>query len=474
MKLARFLILLAALAVPTTFAADAPDDITARALADYAQRLETATKDLNDARQQILRERQPLADAERKAEDRVSALQAEISELDAAASQKNEKRQQLNREMANLHRNLSYLGTLAEDGLKTFNDGLLPGESDSVGDRIQSLQEQLDAENRTNATTAAMGAIDFMSNRIERQLGGYAIAGSAVDADDNRLLKGTFAFVGPDAFFKPDNAPGGTLRPRAGSPYAVMYSLPDWSPADASRAVGGDVGTILADASGGKALRLQQINGTLWQHVQRGGVVAYIILAVGLLALAIGIQKVVDLRRFALGSAASIATALAAVRGGSRSEMETSIAALNRSTRDLFTAGLRHLNAPKSILEEHLYAHMLQIRLQAERRLPLLAVIATAAPLMGLLGTVIGMVKTFALITVFGTGNAAKLSAGISEILITTELGLVVAVPALVAHGFLAHRIQKNLSTLDRYAVEFVTAAEEAKLGAPAAGLVSA
>jgi biopolymer transport protein ExbB len=93
----------------------------------------------------------------------------------------------------------------------------------------------------------------------------------------------------------------------------------------------------------------------------------------------------------------------------------------------------------------------------------MLAVIAAAAPLLGLLGTVVGMVKTFTLITVFGTGNAAKLSSGISEALVTTELGLSVAIPALILHGFLSYRTQKNLSLLERYAVEFVAASEDHK-----------
>ena len=106
---------------------------------------------------------------------------------------------------------------------------------------------------------------------------------------------------------------------------------------------------------------------------------------------------------------------------------------------------------------------LLQQQQYYERRLPLLAVIATAAPLMGLLGTVVGMVKTFALITVFGTGNAGKLASGISQVLVATELGLIVAIPTLIAHGFLAQRIHRNLSLLERYALEFVTATDDAR-----------
>jgi biopolymer transport protein ExbB len=119
------------------------------------------------------------------------------------------------------------------------------------------------------------------------------------------------------------------------------------------------------------------------------------------------------------------------------------------------------MSKPKEVIEEHLHAFILRERLHHERWLPMLAVIAAASPLLGLLGTVVGMVKTFTLITVFGTGNAGKLSSGISEALVTTELGLSVAIPALVLHGFLSYRTQKNLSLLERYAVEFVTASED-------------
>jgi biopolymer transport protein ExbB len=152
------------------------------------------------------------------------------------------------------------------------------------------------------------------------------------------------------------------------------------------------------------------------------------------------------------------------VANGSRAEAEKAAKSLKRTTRELFLVGLEHAGQPPNLLEERLQAVLLEQRLHYERRLPLLAVIATAAPLMGLLGTVVGMVRTFALITVFGTGNAGKLSSGISEVLVATELGLVVAIPTLVAHGFLAHRIQRNLSRLERYALQFTTAVGTARV----------
>ena len=109
---------------------------------------------------------------------------------------------------------------------------------------------------------------------------------------------------------------------------------------------------------------------------------------------------------------------------------------------------------------ETLHRRQLQVQETFRQQRIVLAAMIAAAPLLGLLGTVTGMVRTFALITVFGTGNAGKLASGISEVLVSTELGLMVAIPTLIAHGFLSHRIQKNLSLLERYALEFVSASQ--------------
>jgi biopolymer transport protein ExbB len=288
--------------------------------------------------------------------------------------------------------------------------------------------------------------------------------------DGNLVVKGTFAFVGPETFFRAEQGGrAGTVRSREGSDYPITYHLAAWKSDAAEAFFGGQMGTIMADASAGKALRLKETKGTLWEHINKGGMVAYAILGVGLLSAFMILQKMHDLSQMAVDKPEAVQRFVETVARGARAEAQQAVGSLQATTRELFTVGLRHLDQPKEILEEYLYAVLLRQRLHYERRLPLLAVIAVASPLMGLLGTVTGMVRTFALITVFGTGNAGKLAGGISEVLVATELGLMVAIPTLVAHGFLAHRIQKNLSLLERYAVEFVAAAQEAKTVANAA-----
>jgi biopolymer transport protein ExbB len=80
------------------------------------------------------------------------------------------------------------------------------------------------------------------------------------------------------------------------------------------------------------------------------------------------------------------------------------------------------------------------------------------APLLGLLGTVSGMVKTFVVIAEFGTGNARALASGISEALITTQTGLVVAVPGLFMASFLLRRSNGLLERIDRFCLRLSSA----------------
>ncbi len=93
---------------------------------------------------------------------------------------------------------------------------------------------------------------------------------------------------------------------------------------------------------------------------------------------------------------------------------------------------------------------------ELERFLNSLGTIAAITPLLGLLGTVIGMIKVFTAIVVQGTGNAAVLAGGISEALVTTAAGLSVAIPALFFHRFLNRRIEEITVTMEREAIKLV------------------
>ena len=461
-------LLAAVLFVTGVRAADTFDEAVERAALDYARRLRTASDELTQTRERIAGEKAPLLKAMRAAEDRIIAAEQEITRLDTAQNQSLENRRQLLRDAETLRKNESYVNTLAHDGLKAFSDGQAPGEEQLLSGQIQALQQALEDPAASGGGKAAGEVVEFLRQQVEQSLGGYTARGSAQIGEDNRVVKGTYAFAGPETYFRADQSGiAGTARLREGAPLPVVYVLSGWEPAAAEAFFQGKPGLVMADASAGKALRLQETKGTIWQHIRKGGVVAYAILGVGLLAALMTLQKTRDLARMTVDRPETVERLLAAIASGARTEAHQTLRALRTTTRELFDAGLRHIDQPKTILEEHLYAVILRQRLHYERWLPLLAVIATAAPLMGLLGTVTGLVRTFALITVFGTGNAGKLASGISEVLVATELGLLVAIPTLIAHGLLSHRIQKNLSLLERYALQFVTAARSERPQTP-------
>jgi len=90
-----------------------------------------------------------------------------------------------------------------------------------------------------------------------------------------------------------------------------------------------------------------------------------------------------------------------------------------------------------------------------EKGVKTILVLASVAPLLGLLGTVTGMITTFDVISIFGTGNAKALAAGISEALITTQTGLIVAIPGLFMGNFLSREVQRFHDRMDRFGLSF-------------------
>ena len=102
---------------------------------------------------------------------------------------------------------------------------------------------------------------------------------------------------------------------------------------------------------------------------------------------------------------------------------------------------------------------VLHLVFSLNRHLSVIAVLAAIAPLLGLLGTVTGMVATFDALTLFGTGNARALAGGISEALITTQAGLLVAIPGFYMSGFLARRtalLKQRAAALGMYMKRFL------------------
>lgn len=124
----------------------------------------------------------------------------------------------------------------------------------------------------------------------------------------------------------------------------------------------------------------------------------------------------------------------------------------------ILAAGLSNSRHGRDVMKESIQEAASHVIHDLERYLNTLGTIAAIAPLLGLLGTVIGMIKVFTEIMLQGTGNAAVLAGGISEALITTAAGLSVAIPALIMHRFFSRRIDTVVVTLEQETIKLVDA----------------
>ncbi|ARM83875.1 MULTISPECIES: MotA/TolQ/ExbB proton channel family protein [Pseudomonadota] len=122
----------------------------------------------------------------------------------------------------------------------------------------------------------------------------------------------------------------------------------------------------------------------------------------------------------------------------------------------ILAGGLMNAKHGREIMKESIEHEASQVIHELERFLNPLGTVATITPLLGLLGTVIGMIKVFAEIQLAGVGDAGNLAGGISEALITTASGLSVAIPALICHRYFIRRVDELVVGMEQEAIKLV------------------
>jgi biopolymer transport protein ExbB len=122
----------------------------------------------------------------------------------------------------------------------------------------------------------------------------------------------------------------------------------------------------------------------------------------------------------------------------------------------IMAVGLSNRNAEREIVKERIEDSGRHVVHELERYLGTLGTIAGASPLLGLLGTVLGMIRMFAGVTASGVGNPAVVAGGIGQALITTAAGLIVAIPALIAYRYLRGRVEGLVVEMEKETIKFL------------------
>ncbi len=192
----------------------------------------------------------------------------------------------------------------------------------------------------------------------------------------------------------------------------------------------------------------------MYQFVMKGGYLMYPIMLCSIITMAILFERLFALRRSRIIPERFIVEVSDLVRQQRMEDAMTQCRLNNSSIARVLMAGISRHNKPRQQVKEAIEDVGRIEAAVLERFLTILGTIAGIAPLLGLLGTVTGMIKAFNVISHAGIGNPQMLAGGISEALITTAAGLSVAIPAFVFYKLLRSRVDKRILRMERVSIE--------------------
>jgi len=185
---------------------------------------------------------------------------------------------------------------------------------------------------------------------------------------------------------------------------------------------------------------------------ERGGIMMYPLLLASLIALAFTIERAIALRKRKI-----LVPEIISVVNNFSSLKDIDLAKnicikYSGPLSNIILMGLNNYELPKSDMHELLENQGRQEIRTLQKGLGVLETIASISPLMGLLGTVLGMIQVFAVIQDQGIGQTAALSGGISQALVTTVVGLFIGIPTLIAYNYFSGRAENFILDIEKYA----------------------
>lgn len=403
------------------------------------ERLPLARK-LNGLEQQLADRRAAFAKAQRFQENQL----VELNALRNEAKLRSEQAKYVDSLLSEYQRAFrSRLNFVEEPRFKPLFDTL---------EKVTASADLSPAERFTSRSALLTSALQ----RTEAALGGELLEGKALD-QQGRLRPGKVALIGPVAVFASlEGDTVGVLQQELNKADPTVVQL-EGNQVQASRELASTgKGQLLLDPTLGNAFKLSALKSSLYERLAEGGLIMIPLLGLGFLAVALALVKWIELSRVRLATERDLQTVLQHLRDRHPDKALEHARRIPGPAGGLLTTAVEHADEKKEYIEEILYEKMLGARTRLERGLAFLALSATTGPLLGLLGTVMGMIATFRMISSFGSGDPKQLAAGISEALICTATGMAVAIPSLLFHAFLSRKAKGILGSMEQTAVGFI------------------
>ena len=453
------------LALPLVSSGQALEGVLNSASAD----LQKATAELTAARAEVEAGRLPLARKVSELEQTLLNRRAELAKLQRFQENQLVELNALKTEAKRLSDEVKYTDSLVTEYARAFRS------------RLNFVEEpryvaMLDAVDKAGASADLSAADKFTQRavllttalqRAEAAQGGELIEAKALDKK-GLVQSGKVALIGPVAMFAgASGGAAGLLQQELNKSDPTIAAL-DKSLEDASRKlVTTGSGELVLDPTMGNAFKLSALQEGWIEKFKKGGIAIIPLLALGAAAILLAIYKWFQLSQVRLAKEADLQKVLKHIESREHAAALQHARSIPGMAGDLLATAVEHVDEKKEYIEEVLYEKMLGARTKLERGLPFLALAATTGPLLGLLGTVTGMIATFKIISSFGGGDPKMLAAGISEALICTATGMAVAIPALLFHAFLTRRAKGIIGSMEQIAVGFVNGVPDHSGGFP-------
>ncbi|MFI4912989.1 MAG: MotA/TolQ/ExbB proton channel family protein [Sedimentisphaeraceae bacterium JB056] len=462
-KIKNILIIAIVLASSLTMAAQDEtqnQDVTFIQAANSVQnKLDASLKELSELRQKAIDQKVPLNKKLTNLETKLIQVRNEYQQNVRLLDSRTLDLNNLRNEIKSRKEESTYLSNLLSEYGRNFESRLHIAEIQLYSDSIEEAKLAPENSNLSEQQIyeAQAALISTSLDRLDNLLSGHRFEGKAVDSS-GIVKDGTFVLLGPAAIFKSeDEKQVGTIEQKIGSlePAIVAYSEPMDTQA-AKEVIQNGKGNLPFDPTLGNAHVIEATKQTLLEHIQKGGPVMYPILGMAAAALLVAIIKWISLGFIRKPSNKQIAALLNNLADHDQKAAKKTAKSISGPFGKMLGAAIEHIKEPTELIEEIMYEKLLATKLNLQKMLPFVAISAASAPLLGLLGTVTGIINTFKLITVFGSGDVKTLSGGISEALITTEFGLIVAIPSLLLHAFLSRKAQSITDEMEKSAIAVV------------------
>ena len=409
-------------------------------------------------RQAILKDKNSLDRAIADLEQKNRAIEQQIAEAENRLQGLTETGQRLEAayaETAGVVREIiGYVRTNARDMVERFRQS---PQSALAGDR-QALAQDLADAGKFPAMDDIRKMVDLLIQEIELSGQVRKVQGTVIDRS-GRTSPAEILMIGNlTVAYRASSETGFALYSDASR---RLFALSNDPPFSVNRAIkkymAGDSEAVYLDISGGAALRQLTHKLSLMAQIPRGGPIVWPILLIFVLGAGIAVERFRYLGKRNCDAEDFMSRVTACVR----QDDWTACRDLCRNAGDksvpkvIYTA-LDYRQMSREDMENALQEAILNQVPRLERFLSTLGMLAAIAPLLGLLGTVTGMINTFHAITYYGTGDPRMMSGGISEALVTTMLGLCVAIPLMLAHTLLSRRVENIIGQMEEKAVSFV------------------